>query len=139
MITFRSEEDSAAAFKIDGSTHTAILPIKASKDSESSNWGDAADLLSSEALQGKKDSGQSLNQCQAHLGKAFLSVKSIVPIHADENILSSNNLLHQEYQRKIDKTSNYDKSEVMKLQTYEKVHLQATPPGSSQCPPHGIN
>jgi hypothetical protein len=55
MITFQSEEDAAAAFKISGSPRFAKLPMDVSKDSQHSNEEDSEHFLDPAASQGKSD------------------------------------------------------------------------------------
>ena len=55
MITFHSEEDAAAAFKIAGSPRIAKLAMDVSKDSQHSNEEDSEYFLAPAASQGKSD------------------------------------------------------------------------------------
>jgi hypothetical protein len=55
MITFLSEEDAAAAFKIAGSPRIAKLPLEVSKDTQHSNGENSEYFLTAAASQGKSD------------------------------------------------------------------------------------
>jgi hypothetical protein len=55
MITFQSEEDAAAAFKIAGSPRIAKLAMEVTKDSQHSNGGVSENFLTPAASQGKSD------------------------------------------------------------------------------------
>ena len=55
MITFLSEEDAAAAFKIAGSSRIAKLAMDVSNDSQHSNEQDSEHFLAPAASQGKSD------------------------------------------------------------------------------------
>jgi hypothetical protein len=70
MITFESEEDAAAAFKIADSPIVATLAVEISKDNQGPNRGGTEDLVTSGDSQGKLDSRKSLFNSKAHQAKS---------------------------------------------------------------------
>jgi hypothetical protein len=94
MITFHSEEDAAAAFKIAGSPRIAKLAMEISKDSQDSNEEDSEHFLAPAASQGKSDERKPWHESLAHKGKASQTVKSIFSLQdQEERDLSSGNEL----------------------------------------------